>query len=222
MPIDKDLCIECKKCVSVCPVTHSTKYIRFPSRCISCGNCIAVCPTKARSLDSVSEEANYLNTRRSIRNYKPETVNEKTILGLISETFTAPSPHNSMPTKWCVVSEPKLTELRTQLLDLYPTAFRISSELGNDPFFFSAPHLILAYTDPNTPFGKESAVIAMTYFELAAAHQQFGTCWAGHFLALGKSLLGIEEIHAAVAFGIPKYSYPNTINRTKDTEVLWI
>lgn len=52
--VDKDLCIGCEACISVCPVSalimeDDGKAFCQEDICIDCGACIPVCPTQAIS-----------------------------------------------------------------------------------------------------------------------------------------------------------------------------
>ncbi|MFV0380217.1 MAG: 4Fe-4S binding protein [Anaerorhabdus sp.] len=52
--VDKDLCIGCTACVSVCPtgalsMDSNDKAECEPSACIDCGACVGACPVSAIS-----------------------------------------------------------------------------------------------------------------------------------------------------------------------------
>jgi NAD-dependent dihydropyrimidine dehydrogenase PreA subunit len=49
--VDKNICVGCQACVSVCPVDairmEDGKAVVDPEKCIDCGTCVAECPVKA-------------------------------------------------------------------------------------------------------------------------------------------------------------------------------
>ncbi len=52
--INKDLCIECEKCIESCRFQAISKNIEIiPMKCEGCGVCVLVCPTDAVKLESV-------------------------------------------------------------------------------------------------------------------------------------------------------------------------
>lgn len=53
--VDKDVCVGCEACVSVCPVEAISmidgKAEVEPEKCIECGSCVPVCPVEAITQD---------------------------------------------------------------------------------------------------------------------------------------------------------------------------
>jgi len=53
--VDKDVCVGCEACVSVCPVEAISmmdgKAEVDPDTCVECGSCVPVCPVEAISQD---------------------------------------------------------------------------------------------------------------------------------------------------------------------------
>ena len=53
--VDKDVCVGCEACVSVCPVEAISmmdgKAEVDPETCVECGSCVPVCPVEAISQD---------------------------------------------------------------------------------------------------------------------------------------------------------------------------
>lgn len=45
--VDKDSCVDCKKCVSVCPMQVEPNKVPDSMECIRCGKCTSACPTEA-------------------------------------------------------------------------------------------------------------------------------------------------------------------------------
>ncbi|MDD2227076.1 MAG: 4Fe-4S binding protein [Clostridia bacterium] len=58
--IDKNKCIACGSCVSVCPVNAiefeaDGKPQIIKEKCIKCGSCVAICPTQAITINDDKE-----------------------------------------------------------------------------------------------------------------------------------------------------------------------
>lgn len=76
--INKDLCIGCSKCMTVCPGTLISKddnnkaFIKYPKDCWGCCSCIKECPKRAISL--------YLGADMGGRGSKMTVNKEKDIL----------------------------------------------------------------------------------------------------------------------------------------------
>lgn len=126
--IDKDKCIKCGICATVCPSCIIEMSTEGPVTineisCMSCGHCVAVCPKGA--LDNtrcpLAEQAAlpeetinskqafaFLRARRSIRNFKPELVSEEKIRELLEAARYAPTAANSQGMYYIVVSDQEL------------------------------------------------------------------------------------------------------------------
>ena len=50
MKVDKDCCVRCGACVSVCPfdaIEATDGFVRANERCTECGICVKICPMGA-------------------------------------------------------------------------------------------------------------------------------------------------------------------------------
>jgi len=246
--IDKESCKRDGICSAVCPAELiELDSEGFPvavpdaaARCMSCGHCVAACPTAALSHQKVPlidclpiredlmvsrpSAIQFLKMRRSIREFKDETVSREVLADLIDCARFANSAINIQPVRWVVVRKPDDTRrlaglaadwLRKQNLD-YLRRFVTAWDTGKDLILRGAPHVIAAYASVDEAWAPVDSVIALTYLELAAQANGLGTTWAGlltraaqnspaimEFLDLGKD----QKLYGAVMVGYPKYKY---------------
>jgi nitroreductase len=210
--------------------------------CIACGHCIAVCPHSAIRHETLPlEEAplvgappavsvpalhHLLKIRRSVRQFREEPVAKEMIREIIDAVRWAPSAVNRQPVHWVVVQRP--SEVR-RLAGLAIDYLRQSSNLepryallierwdrGEDPVLRKAPHLVLVHAPDDWNWSQVDATIALTQFELAAAANGIGTCWAGLLMRAANSHLPLREalaipaghgVYGALMFGLPLYRY---------------
>ncbi len=119
-----ETCISCGACAEVCPVDTIKIVDKKPqavsSFCIACGHCVAVCPVNAIDNEknplsaqkqipyniTFNEETVYylLRSRRSIRNFKNQTIPQDIIEQLIQIGTFAPTGSNSQGVSYMVVS----------------------------------------------------------------------------------------------------------------------
>lgn len=256
LKVDDTKCIHCGACIDVCPV----KIIQFgesnlpepvswaKKACINCGHCVAVCPSAALSLETMpssecmpiredlaiknEELEQFLRSRRSIRVYRPDNVDKRTIEKIIDTARYAPSGHNFQPVNWKVFYDASsVTELKTLTIDwmkhtlnedpetakkLHIRSVLMGCEQGLDIILRDAPHVVVAYSREDDRTAAASCRIAMTYFELAAFNLGIGACWAGYLdiaLASWKPLqkaLELPEGHisnCSMMIGYPKHKY---------------
>lgn len=143
--INKDKCINCKDCLSVCPnyvyklISDSDNeeeevVVQYPSQCCVCGHCISICPVGAISHEElpledfkelqpieISPDAmrNLLLSRRSIRNYKPEPVPDDVIKKLLEVAIHAGTSSNGQGEQFIVVKNQSfLLELEEAVVDI--------------------------------------------------------------------------------------------------------
>lgn len=271
-PISVDL-DKCKKdglCVADCPMgILFENQDGFPEAvkvadeiCIDCGHCVAVCPFEAlnqRSMTSAEctpikkelaitpeQTEQFLRSRRSIRQYKTETVPQEQIQRLIQLACAAPSGHNVQPINWLVFTDPaeskKMAALTIEwmkwMLENKPDMAAILhmdvvvdrwENKGQDRILRNAPHLLVLHAPQKERTAPPAAISAMAYLELAAPSLGLGTCWAGFFNIAAQTFpplqeaLGLPEGHisfAAAMLGYPKAKYFRLPTR-KAPEINW-
>jgi nitroreductase len=179
-----------------------------------------------------------LYTRRAVREYTAEPVDQTTILALIDAAIQAPSAVNHQEWSFCVVRdrallakisrEAKAHMLRTTPVGLMSQHFeQILNDQGFE-IFYHAPVLILISSRSEIPWAVEDCALAAENMMLAARGAGLGSCWIGFaqgFLgsAEGKAALGLPPAYRPVApiiVGHPK-SEPAPVPR-KEPEIRWI
>jgi NAD-dependent dihydropyrimidine dehydrogenase PreA subunit len=122
--VDTNLCKGDGVCVAVCPArVLALNEEGFPeelpdTRCILCGHCVAVCPNDALTHTGLPQEAflpasknlpdpamidGFLNSRRSVREFKDQPVARETLDALLDVARRAPTASNSQKLHWIVV-----------------------------------------------------------------------------------------------------------------------
>lgn len=270
MLVDERKCRLDGHCVAVCPIgiieIREGKQVPTPVEgadrlCITCGHCVAVCPEGAMSLDTMSSEdcppfrkewalsseqaEHFLRSRRSMRAFKGDAVERKTLRRLIEIARYAPSGNNMQPVEWLVIHDTgevrRLTELvvdwmrsvldddlsagRTMRLDRIVEAW----EEGRDTVNRGAPHLVIAHAPEENPVAPTACTLALAYLELAASSLGLGACWAGYTAVAAKQWLPLQKALAlpeghtfmgGMMVGHPKYRYKRLPLR-KEPPITW-
>ncbi len=241
-----DACVKCGLCSELCPsgiikIRDGKPFViqEDESKCIQCGQCVSFCPKSACFLaiqppeerveihpslmPSAESAETLLRSRRSVRRYKAETVDEGLVRQIIETCRYAPTASNSQLVRWVVTdSREKVKKLGEMVIDqlkktLPAEPSRVTEsvirqwEAGNDVIFRGAPQLAVALFDQKHDF-SEDAAIALTYFELAAHAHGIGCCWAGFFTRAARrspeiqKYLGLRENEMIV--GGQMFGYP--------------
>jgi nitroreductase len=176
-------------------------------------------------------------TRRAVREFTAEPVDERTIRQLIDAAIQAPSAVNQQPWSFCVVRDKSILDrisndakahiLRTSQAALSHHFQAILSD-PNFHIFYNAPALILISSVTESPWMVEDCSLAAENLMLAACGVGLGTCWIGFAQAWlgtpeGKAVLKLPAAYVPVApiiVGHPKSALP-PIPR-KETEIRWI
>ncbi len=177
-------------------------------------------------------------TRRAVRDFTAEPVDEGTLRELIDAAVQAPSAVNQQPWSFSVVRdkavlgrisrEAKAHMLRTSPVGLVSHHF---DQILNDPnfdIFYRAAALIVISSVSATSWAVEDCSLAAENLMLAARGAGLGTCWIGFAQAWlgtpeGKALLELPATYLPVApiiVGHPKAA-PAPVPR-KEPEIRWI
>lgn len=252
--VSKDKCIKCEQCIKECPVSVLCMGEDGPEEaanttCIACGHCVAICPNAAIDNNRTqlakqiemkdipklnAQQAEYfLRSRRSIRNYREESVSREKLTELVDIARLAPTASNGQRISFVVVQNRQLLEhaieISIQMIENSPLRYLVEKavkgyrEDGVDTIFRGAPNLIMAISDDDFPNGRENAISCLTYLELYAPSLGLGSCWAGifeHCASVDNSplpnLFNIpkgKKIVGAVMVGYPKYNYKRLVDR---------
>ena len=244
--VDSARCAKDGLCVTVCPCmiveSGPDKLPRVrpdaAARCIKCGHCVAICPHDALFHSGLPGEAGslaawrnrltpgsldiMLKSRRSHRHFESEPLDQAAIAALLNTARYAPTATNSQLVTWTVSLDPKRTRdlaqrsLECLLADPYVSRMFGGRRPTKDVILHGAPHVVVAMTPADYPWGLTDCSTALAYLDLTASAHGYGACWAGFFLmalrrdpALVKALAiptGLT-VHGAMILGRPQLGY---------------
>jgi nitroreductase/NAD-dependent dihydropyrimidine dehydrogenase PreA subunit len=255
--VDTDLCAKDGACVAVCPSGFLTvNSQKFPEEvagrvCILCGHCVAVCPHDAlthtglpqeeflpvsKTLPSAAVIDGFLNSRRSVREFKDRPVAQKTMEALLDVARHAPTATNSQKLHWIVVGGgEKVRALSAEVMNWMRASGKgpvmlAEWEGGYDRILRGAPTVVVACAPEDYEWGKPDCAIALTFLELAAEARGLGVCWAGYLTRIAgvhaplRAALGVPEgfaVCGGLMLGEPKYKYRKVPPR-KPLSVQWL
>lgn len=249
-------CVHCGECVAVCPVrvlgmSRRGQPVVIRGRddfCLDCQHCLAVCPVAALSiqgrdpaksmaldnLPAAEQMEQLIRGRRSVRQYKAESVEPEVMDRLLQVVSCAPTGKNNRSTQfWLVDDHATMDKVRTAFMEgirngvakgsiqkesaVFEGFLRLWDERGIDVLFRGAPHLIVASSPKESPTPQADCLISLSYFELFAQSLGLGTVWDGYALWVMniiapelRTLLGIPHDHVigyVMAFGKPAVRY---------------
>jgi len=177
-------------------------------------------------------------SRRSVRDFTAQSVDEVTLRRLIDAAVQAPSAVNEQPWSFVVIQDRDLLhrisiQAKAHMLTSNPMG--VSSqhfqELLSDPnfdIFYGAPALIIIASASAGPWATENCALAAENLMLAAYSAGLGTCWIGfaqNWLGSvdGKTALDLPANCLPVApiiVGHPKSTPPPVPRR--QAEIRWI
>lgn len=129
-----------------------------------------------------------IKTRKSVRTYRDQLVEEDKLKAVLEAGQLAPSASNRQEWRFVIVREVE-------------TRKKIAQAAGNQDFIAQAPVVIVACADTNEHVMRcgqacypIDVAIALDHITLAAVELGLGTCWIGLFDEKKvKSILGIPE-----------------------------
>ena len=259
--IEKDKCIGCGECVKDCPgsaiklAEGKAEYIRD---CIHCGHCVAICPVNAVSIPEYDMEdveeyreesfninpVNFLHAvkfRRSIRNFKPNLIEEEKVIRLLNAGRYTATAKNLQACTFVFIQDgleefkrlvwkemPAIVEQLKESLPEYARAFgyfykKWQKNPKDDTFFFNTPAFLVIASDNSLDAGLASANI-----ENMAVAEGLGVLYSGYMMrVIGnspvlKEWLGIGEkaVSSCMLMGYPAVSYKRTAPRKK-ADIIW-
>ncbi|MDD5061861.1 MAG: nitroreductase family protein [Candidatus Marinimicrobia bacterium] len=158
---------------------------------------------------SLSEELiKIIKTRRTIRQFRSEAIDQSVLIECIDCARVAPSARNLQPLEYCLVTEP---ELVAEIFPLLKWAGYIAPDGnprdGQHPIGYL---VVLVNKDLMQSRHANDAGAAIENFILAAWAHGIGTCWIASVERLKlRPLLEIPEkyeIDSVIAFGFPAES----------------
>ncbi len=210
---------------------------RHPASCYGIGmTAWSADPSNSIGCDMDLNEAIY--TRRAVREFTGEPVNEEMLRRPIDAAIQAPSAVNEQPWSFSVVRNKSLlarisNEAKAHLLRTPPVGVPTHhiQELLSDPafdIFYAAPALIVISSVTTGQWAVENCSLAAENLMLAACAAGLGTCWIGFAqtwlgTADGKAAIRLPAGHLPVApiiVGHPKRS-PPPVPR-KEPRIEWI
>ena len=176
-------------------------------------------------------------TRRAVRNFTDEPVDEKTLRQLVDAAIQAPSAVNQQSWSFCVVRDRAVLvhisrEAKAHMLRTSPAALSHDfQEILSDPefdVFYHAPALIVISTTTESPWAVENCSLAAENLMLTARAAGLGTCWIGFAQTWlgtpeGKMALNLPANYVPIApiiVGHPKFA-PPPVPR-KEPEIRWV
>lgn len=251
--IDEALCIGCGHCADDCVaqnilIEDEKAYIK--KVCFCCGHCVAICPAAAVSIPAYDMEdvedlasstsaldaqtlLRAIKSRRSIRNYKPASVEAEKINAILEAGRYTATAKNTQGCRFVIVQQ-ELGELKNHVwtgisdllalplaekprwVKLYKMFWKSWQAGGEDFLFRNAPAVVFIATDR-----ADDAGLAAQNMELMAASLGLGVLYNGYLcravdeLPSAKEWLGVGDktLQICMLLGYPATSYRRTAPR---------
>jgi nitroreductase/NAD-dependent dihydropyrimidine dehydrogenase PreA subunit len=230
------LCMNCGHCVAVCPRGAFSLSTMAAAACP---------PIEKRLLPAAEELGHLVRSRRSVRVYKDKPVEGEILARIIDTARYAPTGKNTQLLDWLVISRKDacaelaamtIAWMRDLLARKDPAAAALGVkrvvtawEKGVDPILRSAPCLIVTHAPRIYRGGMIDGTIALATFELVAAAEGLGTCWAGYFFIAASQWPPLQEalalpagnvITGAMMAGYAKHRY-HRIPARNEARIVW-
>lgn len=243
--INSNLCIGCGKCAADCVSSRISiingKATFENGTCLECGHCFAVCPVNAVEMpgydvsdcDTVGNMASFdsdelllaMKSRRSIRQFKSDTVSKDDIRKILEAGRYSPTGTNMQDVHYTVITD-AVDELENHAVSTFRklkgTAAPFSSYISrfeiDDKFFTKGAPLIILLSGKS----KTNVSIASAYMELIAESMGLGVLYSGFFIAAAKFSPKIKKAldipkgltpYACLMIGYPNVEYKRLVPR---------
>lgn len=181
---------------------------------------------------------NAIYSRRAVRQYTAEPVEEVVLRQLIDAAIQAPSAVNEQPWVFSVVRDPAVLDRISQAAKAHVLAAppagltpeHLHARLDDPDFhiFYHAPALIVISSATDGRWAAENCALAAQNLMLAARAAGLGSCWIGFaqdWLATpkGKAAIGVAQSCLPVApiiIGHPEFQ-PAPVAR-EEPDIIWI
>lgn len=245
--IDDSKCVKCGACVRDCAFRalrsgeDGLPRLAAADRCMRCQHCLAICPVGAITLDGKRPEdskplkglalpsaeavANWMVTRRSVRNFrKDEDVDRATLDRVLKVLGNTPTGCNARAlTFTCMPDRASMDRFRKDFIKvierhrdgtkLLPRWLAIAAiklrKGGEDVFFRNAPGMLIVSSDvsaPSVTTPREDATVACSNFELLANANGIATCWCGFLSLVQREIPEILEDTIGIGRNNPFYA----------------
>lgn len=242
--IDSEKCVGCGLCVKDCVASdiylENKKAHLKNIDCIKCGHCEAICPKNAVKIngfeDDVEEysEQTRLNpdellkaikTRRTIRNFKTDTIPDEIVDKIIEAGRLCPTGGNSQSTSYIILGS-KQEELEKIAVSMFRNLSKLAKPFVkfirnmniDDNFFFKKAPLVIVVTgnDVNASLAAENMAFMAEAYGLGVLYSGFYTTCVNNNRKLRK-LMGMKKKNAVttMVIGYPNVKYYRTVRRKK-------
>lgn len=236
--IDAEKCVVCSKCIDDCPNSYlflEDDEIRTNEQgCMECGHCYAICPQGAISMtnyDSTDEKVvlmseidsetllNAMKSRRTVRQFKPDIVEEDKIEKILEAGRYSPTGANRQMVSYTILGS-RQREAEDICLSLFRKGKKFGSAFASylkrieidDDFFFKGAPLVIVVASKSTVDGG----LASSYMEIMAESLGLGVLYSGFFVMCSrmsrklKKLIELErgyEVVTCMVIGYPDVNY---------------
>ena len=236
--IDVDKCIVCSKCINDCPNSYlflENDEVKINTQgCMECGHCYAICPQGAITMtnyDSIDEKVvlmseidpetllNAMKSRRTIRQFKPDSVEDEKVEKILEAGRYSPTGANRQMVSYTILGS-KQREAEDICLNLFRKGKKFGSAFASylkrieidDDFFFKGAPLVIVVASKSTVDGG----LASSYMEIMAESLGLGVLYSGFFVMCSKmsrklkKLLELEkgyEVVTCMVIGYPDVKY---------------